>query len=1078
MSASAHCPKCQRPLAESAPAGLCAVCLFADMLKAPVQHADGATDAGEILENTERSATATLKDYELLEEIARGGMGIVYRARHRRLNRVVALKMIRETHLAGEAAARRFRAEADAAASLDHPNIVPIYEVGEVDGRLFYSMKFVEGGSLADKLGQAKSRERGGQRAFEVRDGARLIATVARAIHYAHQHGILHRDLKPANVLLDARGEPHVTDFGLAKNLEGQLSTLTLSGATLGTPNYMPPEQARGGSKQLTTAADVYSLGAILYEMLTGDPPFRGPTPLETMRRVVEEEPKRPSTINLLTDRDLETICLKCLEKDPQRRYDSAAELADDLERWLRDEPIKARRTSPLERAAKWSRRHPAWSAFIVLAAVSPAVIIAILLASGAHVRRERNRAVAQEQRAQTSERAMRENLYAADIAEVARALDAGDYELAIRSLAAHRPASSAQDSSQALEKPGFEWRWLWRRAQGESLHTAGGHILSVFALAFSPDGRTLASGGGGAMVKFWEADSLRPIRTMIQPGNQAPVVEQIFSWDEPMGSPVFSLSFSPDGRLFSADCQTGLEIGDALSGQWLKHFPGGEKAVFAPPDGKRLFAVIGAPPEKLAWFEPGEAAPLTNWPAAAYGFAFSPDGRLLATYERPLLIVRDLEKNTELARFRPASYVTDLAFSPDGRTLGLCLLNEGCVELWNVGPWECRGRLSRHPGRVQCLAFSPDSRLVASGGYDRMVRLWDVNQQREIRRFIGHRAAIRAVAFSPDGKRLASGGYDCKVRLWDVAPPPGLPAITNISGPFAFSSDGRRVVTQTKSGTVKLWDLATRLPLQQWGGLPFNDAWLGSDGKLILLGSTDSNAPPQLTFLEVGQESPSRSNRLEGIASGCPAAAIAPDGKVCVTGHNDGTVAFWNTATGALLHSARSHTNLVFRLAFDRTGERVASVTWDQTYCTVWDVATGKVLSDRHFGLRFPAALALAPDGCRYAFGGANVFSFIRLFDATNAEPVGLFTGHLDEVRNLAFAPDGRTLASASLDNCVRLWHVPTTRPLLTFAEGERLENIAFSPDGTWLGVSTSQGELRLWHAPAMSELDTGEAF
>jgi eukaryotic-like serine/threonine-protein kinase len=1013
------------------------------------------------------SSPPSLEDYELLEEIARGGMGIVYRARHRRLNRVVALKMISVPHLAEEAAARRFRAEADAAASLDHPNIVPIYEVGEADGRLFYAMKLVEGGSLAQKLAEARGGESGAQRAYEVRHGASLIATVARAIHYAHQHGILHRDLKPANILLDVRGEPHVTDFGLAKNLEGQLSTLTVTGATLGTPNYMPPEQARGGSKQLTTAADVYSLGAILYEMLTGEPPFRGPTPLETMRRVVEEEPKRPSTINLLTDRDLETICLKCLEKEPQRRYDSAAELADDLDRWLRDEPIKARRSSALERAAKWSRRHPAWAAFTVLAAVAPAIIIAILLASGQRVRRERNHALAQEQRAQTSERTMRENLYAADIAEAANALDDGDYELAIRSLAAHRPANSAQDSSQALEKPGFEWRWLWRRAQGESLHTADGHLLSVFALAFSPDGRMLASGGGGAMVKFWDADSLRPIRTMIQPGNQTPVVQQIFSWDAPMGAPVFSISFSADGRFFSADCRSGLEIGDALSGQWLRHFPGGDKAVFAPPDGKRLLGVIGVPPEKLAWFEPAEAAPLTNWPAAVYGFALSPDGRFLASYERPLLIVRDLEKNLDIARFRPGGYITDLAFSPDGRTLGLCLMNEGCVELWNVAPWECRGRLSRHPGRVQCLAFSPDSRLVASGGYDRMVRLWDVNERREIRRFVGHRAAIRAVAFSPDGKRLASGGYDCKVRLWDLAPPPNLPAITNVSGPFAFSSDGRRLVTQTKSGTVKLWDLATRLLLQEWDGLPFNDALLASDGKLMLLGSGDSNAPPQLTFLEAGRKSRCRAIRLEGIASGCPAAAISPDGKVCVTGHDDGTLAFWNTATGALLRSVRTHTNLVFRLAFDRAGERVASVTWDQTFATVLDVPTGKVLSDRHFSLRFPAALALAPDGRRYAFGGANVFSFIRLFDATNAEPIGQLTGHLDEVRALAFAPDGRTLASASLDHCVRLWHVPTGRPLLTFAQGERLENIDFSPDGTWLGVSTAQGELRLWHAP-----------
>jgi WD40 repeat protein/serine/threonine protein kinase len=1082
------------------------VCLFADVLTPPVDEADGATGATAIQHNADRGATATLKDYELLEEIARGGMGIVHRARHRRLNRVVALKMVRETHLAGEAAARRFRAEADAAASLDHPNIVPIYEVGEDDGRMFYTMRLIEGGALSARIGEAQRAKDGqrekaeaGQRPggpppaeLAARSGAELLAKVARALHYAHQRGILHRDLKPANILLDAKGEPHVTDFGLAKRLQSGLSSLTLSGASLGTPNYMAPEQARGGTKELTTAADIYSLGAILYELLTGEPPFRGATPLETMRRVVEEEPRRPSTVNWRIDRDLETICLKCLEKEPARRYGSAAELADDLERWLRDEPIQARPSSAREKVSKWIKRHPMRAAFVGLAATAPAVVIIILLVTGANIRRERNHALAQEHRAAISELTARQNLYAADVAQAADALDAGDYELAVRSLASHYPATMNAGSGPALDSdaPGFEWRWLWQRAQGESLHTAGGHVLGVFSLTFSPDGRTLASGGGGAVVKFWEANTLQPLRTMMQSGH-APPEPNTASWESPMGAPILSISFSADGRFFGAGSQHALEIGDPATGQWVGRFAAVNKAIFAPPDRKRLLAVVGVPPEGFAWFDPTNSRALTNWPAAAYGFDLSPDGRLLASYERPMVVVRDLETGAQVANFRPAGYVMDLAFSPDGRTLGLCLMREGAVELWNVAPWKLRGRLARHAGRIRCLAFSPDGRLVASGGYDRTVRLWDVAELRELRRLQGHRAGVSALAFSPDGKRLISGGFDGKVRVWDVIPKP-LPAITNVYGAFAFSADGGQVLTQDKDGPTKLWDLTTRLPLREWPSITFEDALFVGPGRITLISRSNSpiagasppnqpksgvppvgsNAPPGITFLDTTPGSDCRSISLEGVSSLCTAGAIAPGGAICVTGHEDGTVAFWDTATGVLRHSARPHTNSVFRFSFARGGRRVAAVTWDQTWVTTWETEMGQLLSDRHFSLRFAAALAVSPDGARYAMGGASVGSTVRLFDGATAQPSGVLTGHLDDVRRLAFSPDGRTLASTSIDNSLKLWHLPTSRPLLTLPQGEMLEYLTFSPDGTWLGVATANGELRVWHAPPLAEL------
>jgi TolB-like protein/Tfp pilus assembly protein PilF len=291
-------------------------------------------------------------DYELLEEIGRGGQGVEYRARQKSLNRIVALKVIGLAHWATEAHVKRFRREAEAAASLSHPCIVPIYEVGERDGACYFSMGLVEGGQL-DAVAKREP--------MPIRHAGELIAKLARTVSYAHEHGILHRDIKPGNILLDAKGEPHLTDFGLARLVETE-STVTRTMEVLGTPSYMAPEQAVGNNARVTSATDIYGLGAVLYQLLTGHPPFAGGTTFETVRLVLDTEPRQPRLLNPKVDRDLATICLKCLEKDPQRRYSSALALAEDLERWLKHEPIGARRTGIFTRGRKWVRRNPSRS--------------------------------------------------------------------------------------------------------------------------------------------------------------------------------------------------------------------------------------------------------------------------------------------------------------------------------------------------------------------------------------------------------------------------------------------------------------------------------------------------------------------------------------------------------------------------------------------------------------------------------------------------------------------------------------------------------------------------------------------
>ena len=352
--------------------------------------------------------TQSLQDYEILEEIARGGMGVVYKARHLRLNRIVALKMILAGPQISPADVHRFRLETEAVASLDHPNIMPVYEVGEHRGRPYFSMKLIDGGSLAEQL----PRYSGDQRAT-----GQLLAAVARGVHHAHQRGLLHRDLKPANILIDSQGQPYVTDFGLARRVAAD-SGLTQSGAIVGTPSYMAPEQA-AGRKDLSTAADVYSLGAILYTMLTSRPPFRADTPLETVREVLEVEPSRPRLHRRDIDRDLETICLKCLEKQPQRRYGSAEALAEDLERWLAGEPIRARRSSFFERSIKRARKNPAGAALVAVSVLALAGLVAVGV-------------VYQDQRARTAERKLDEQRAESQVrSELFASLSTADWHLA-----------------------------------------------------------------------------------------------------------------------------------------------------------------------------------------------------------------------------------------------------------------------------------------------------------------------------------------------------------------------------------------------------------------------------------------------------------------------------------------------------------------------------------------------------------------------------------------------------------------------------------------------------------------------
>src|SRR5262245_8662542 len=462
-----------------------------------------------------------LGDYVLLEKIAEGGMGVVYKARQKNPNRLVALKMIRSGQFANEDDVRRFRQEAEQAAALDHPNIVPVYEVGVAGGQHFFSMKLIEGGGLNQHLQRYRS---------DPKAAARLLIVVAQAVHHAHQRQVLHRDLKPGNILLDAEGRPHVVDFGLATRLASPggkpgLGPQTVSGAVIGTPEYMAPEQAAG--RKLTTAADVYALGAILYSCLTARPPFRGANLMETLRQVMEREPASPRSLNPAVSRDLETICLKCLEKEPAKRYGSAEALAEELERWLAGEPIRARPAGWWERAAKWVRRRPAAAALLAVSGAALGGLLGLGIILLVNTRQLADLLARQTELLNAQVEATRSHAYCSDVNLAEVAFEKKQFERAEELLAAYLPSDGQEDVR------GFEWHYLWARLHRE--RWAVRTDREITALAISPDSRMLALGGYLHRVELWDLSGGRQLRVLGE--------------DKVWTAPTRLLTFSPDGR-------------------------------------------------------------------------------------------------------------------------------------------------------------------------------------------------------------------------------------------------------------------------------------------------------------------------------------------------------------------------------------------------------------------------------------------------------------------------------------------------------------------------------------------------
>lgn len=856
-----QCPGCGGRLRAGVPEGLCPKCLFSALIQP----------------GSDRPVPLAMErfgDYELLDVVARGGSGVVYRARQAGLDRVVALKLL-AAEVGGDAEfLERFRAEAAAAAALEHPHIIPVYDFGEHQGRHFLAMKLIEGGPATSLM--------------EPEPAARRLITVARAVLHAHQRGVLHRDLKPANILLDGQGEPYLADFGLAK-LTAMEATITRTRSVLGTPAYMAPEQAEGRTREITTAADVYGLGAVLYHWLTGGPPFAGGTTVETIRLVIEADPEPPSRRCPRIDRDLDTICLKCLRKEPGQRYATVDALAADLERWLRGEPILARPVSSSERLAKWMRRNRALSAVLGVSAAG------MLAAAGALAWKNRELAHARSETAALAAR-QRDDLVRLHVANGNALAEEGDGYAALASFA-EAAALEADDPDRLFV---HRFRFAATRALIPQRERVWRHEGEVQTSSFSADGTRVVTASADRTARVWEVATGRMLTPALPHAagvwwagfgeSDTRVVTrtrsgEVHLWDAGTGAPSggpFSgredmpdihdglakpVPLSPDGRIMVVLKPEAVELRFVRDGGLVREpltcppKPGGAAftedgtrlAVACEDGGVSVFEVASG--EVVASLPAGAAHGTDHPPVGWRSVAWSPRGDRLAltdrafsarlmpadaaSFSQPLLhqfMVLGSQWNDEGTRLMTWSFdntlrlwdattgeavlvpvrhrgpVLDAALSPGG-TWCASACRDGSARLWRVGSGFQPGPVLRHAGEVRDVAWSADGRRLVTSSADRTAQLWRVEGTGSAPTECRHRGSVERLAVSPDGRHVATVCLDpnLHVSVWRF--PDGGLAGQLVHPSLAASAawrDARRLVTVTGDGALRTWDTAT----------------------------------------------------------------------------------------------------------------------------------------------------------------------------------------------------------------------------------------------------------------------------
>jgi WD40 repeat protein/predicted Ser/Thr protein kinase len=947
---------------------------------------------------------ARLGDFVLLERLGAGGAGVVHRAWQLSLRRFVALKIVHE----GEPVdAQRFLREAHMAARLSHPNIVPIYEVGEEKGRHYLAMKLVEGRAMS-QLVVSPAR------------AAELMVQAVDAIDHAHRAGIVHRDIKPQNLLLEGDRHVWVTDFGVARSTRGG-STLTMAGSVLGTPAYMPPEQARG--ERGDERSDVYALGATLYELVTGQAPFQETDLLVVMTKVLSEDPQPPRHLRADLPVPLETIIGKAMAKDPARRYRSAHALGEDLRRFLAGDPIQARPPGLLRQTARAIRRHP----FI---AAAFAFVLAFGLGAVWHTLR------------------LRRQLIETMVAEANALGAAGQWEAA-RARYAEAAHAFKQIGVESVE-PELGLLDAHHHAPPPLL-TLTGHTGGVRAVVFSADGRQALSASNDGSLRLWDVRLGRAIRVLRGHTGE-----------------VLSVAVAGDGRIAMSGGQDGTaRIWDLESGQALRVLAAGApvRKVALSPDGKR--ALSRTMPGKVQLWEVATGRPLRSIDVAqrrVIAVAFSPDGRLAFTGRKlesagaavnTRASLWEVETGRELQTFGGfGAEVESAAFSPDGHRV-LTAGYDRVVSVWDVDSGRRLLTLKGHLHGLKGAAFSPGNRLIVSGGQDDSVKLWDADGG-QLLRSLDTGDTVEALAVSPDGRFILTGGEDRTLKLWDVTVGHELrtfPGHESTVTAIEFSPDGLLAVSAGSDRKTRLWDVATGREIRAWKEeVPLHAVAISPDGHLLATAGYERVAIWRMPgWDQVG--------RLVGISGTMRTVAFSPDGKLILGGSETGDVKLWDRERGQIRHGWR-HAADVRSVTFTPDGRAAVTASFDGTV-VFHDVDTGAVI--RTLRAERPeqiGALAISRDGRWLATG--NDTKVARLWDLETGRPVRPFVGHLGDVRAVAFSPDGALLLTASRDRSLRVWEVATGRQLHEFDwASDASRSFVLSPDGRLALVGNDDGSM-----------------
>jgi WD40 repeat protein len=1062
----------------------------------------------------EKGSLGQLDEFRILQELGYGAMGDVFQARNERLGHLVAIKVLKPELAAVSSCRARFEREGRRAAAIKHDHVVTVYQAGSTPGIAlpYLVMEYIEGETLHDHLQR--------QHVLAPRDAAEIARQVALGLAAAHDQGVIHRDIKPSNILLEKHtSRAKITDFGLARAIDGS-DAISQSEVIVGTSFYMSPEQIQS-PKQVDKPSDVFSLGVVLYQMLTGERPFRGITDPVIMQQIVHEEPIPPRKLNDAIDRDLETITLKCLAKEPAQRYQTAQELADDLQRWLKGEPIRARPVGLSGKFWRWCRRKPAQATTSGVAAAAIVAVTVVSLAFALYqvqVGKQRMQALYDSQ-LRSSTLAFDRGLELCEKGEIGPGMHwlARSLELA---------PTDQKDLLRVIRVNLAGWR-----SHLSPLRAYLPHQAKVTLAAFSPDGRRFLTGASDKTVRLWN----------IATGQQTAVL--------PHEHQVQVTAFSPDGTfLVTGTTEGAVRLWETATGQFRadlphRHRDGVQTVAFSPngrtiltggADGKVWLWDVATPDRPrfqqpflhkgavvAAAFSPNGQKVLTGshdataclWDVATgkeclgsplrhgnevWSVAFSPDGDTVATGSADgtarLWVAatgRLLEPSLEHRRG-----VTAVAFSRDGQIVATASA-DWTAQLWNTATRQPLSLPLLHPGRVTGVRFSPDSKTIVTWGTDNNVRVWEVlatqnwlvaATPKPVGSLLHHQGEVRAVAFSPDGRSILTGSRDGFARLWDSpsATPPGLSLTNRLPvTAVAFSPDGRTALTGTEGRRPEFWDVATGQPLDL-KGQP-----IGPVEKELL-----DRAKRGLNWLKI----PLPQQHSASIR----ALAISPDGRIVLTGSTDFSARLWDRTTGQSDVLSPAHQDFVEAVAID---SRTAVTASRDGTARLWDVATRRELPGsplRHDGA--VVAVALSPDGTTVVTGSHGGTAHLweaatgrersgsplrhqskvlavafngdstkvvtgtedgtaLLWDAATGKPFGQPLRHEGAVMAVVFSPNGRHVLTAGMDKMARLWDAATGLPAAPPLQHHHwVRCVAFSPDGKVILTGSEDRTARLW--------------